>query len=174
VAIAGAAIATTAPAAPSSAACPLKPNVAPRGGDVQWAFAESSTPSKLAFSYTHGRGNWTAGRASGTACHEDWSDPRFKHNVVISVRGPAHLATRVKHRGVLGVALTLPLRVSKSDDAGACPVGTRGTAALFASYHEVHRDSLRIAFGGRCPGSSGSFSGSQLHVLIARSGHQVG
>jgi len=66
----------------------------------------------------------------------------------------------------------LPVKVRASDDM-TCGTGAIGTITLFASYYSVHRDTVQIHFSGRCTGHNLSYSGSALHVYIARHGAQV-
>ncbi|MDQ6606339.1 MAG: hypothetical protein M3Z06_07320 [Actinomycetota bacterium] len=170
-------IAAGAAAKPSPhAPCPLKPGVLPTGGDVQWAFSETGAPSDshkgIKTSYTHGRGNWTSGKTTGQACSQDTLSKGPARNLVFSAAGKAKLTGRVTQSGLLGVRLVVPLRVSASDD-GACAVGTRGTATLFASYFSVHHDTLALHFGKGCAGHNHRYGGSSLHVLITRHGAQV-
>jgi hypothetical protein len=157
------------------ALCPLKTG-SPSGGDVQWAFTETGPPSDthrgISTSYTHGRGSWTRGRATGTACSQDSPTAGPSRNLVLAAAGKAKLSPKVTQFGLLGVRLVVPVRVSASDDR-ACAAGTRGTATLFASYFAVHRDSLSLHFSGGCADHDHRYSGSKLHVLIARHGAQV-
>jgi hypothetical protein len=44
---------------------------------------------------------------------------------------------------------------------------------LFASYYQEHRDSLQLHLGGGCSTYDYTYTGSQLHVLIADDGRQV-
>jgi hypothetical protein len=169
-------IAAGAAAKPADRAlCPLKAG-SPSGGDVQWAFSETGPPSGahrgISSSYTHGRGTWTGGRASGRACSEDSPTKGPSRNLVLAVAGKAKLSPKVTELGLLGVRLVLPVRVSASDDP-ACSAGTRGTATLFASYFAIHRDSLSLHFATGCAEHDHSYGGSGLHVLVARDGAQV-
>lgn len=160
---------------PDRAACPLKVG-SPSGGDVQWAFTETGPPSGghrgISSSYTHGRGSWTSGRATGRICSQDSLTKGPSRNLVIGVAGKAKLSPRITELGLLGVRLALPVRISASDDR-ACAAGTRGTVTLFASYFAVHRDSLSLHFAVGCADHDHLYRGSQLHVLIARHGAQV-
>jgi hypothetical protein len=70
------------------------------------------------------------------------------------------------------VELALKVKVSASDDP-ACPIGTSGTVAMFASYYSVHKDSLTLSFNGGCADHNHRYGGSSLHVLITRKGAQV-
>lgn len=173
--LAGAAAATAKPPPPSPAKCPLTPGVAPTGGDVQWAFTVSGTPHGshpgVSLSYTHGRGSWTSGKANGTVCQQN-SGAAGKHNVLFAARGAAHLSPRITRSGRLGVGLVVPVTVSKTDDT-TCAVGTRGTVTLFSSYFEGHHDTIALHLGPGCAKHAYSFSGTAVHVLIARNGAQV-
>jgi hypothetical protein len=158
---AGVAAATTRP--PDPARCPIKASSA--SAQVQWAFTESGPPT-----YTHGRGSWLKGAAKGTICGAYISaGPR---NIVLAVAGRSALRPQVRRLGQLGVELALPVSVLASDDA-ACEAGARGTVTLFASYHEIHRDRVQLAFASACTARNQTFTGSALHVLIGRGGHQV-
>jgi hypothetical protein len=143
---------------------------------VQWAFSETGPPSGrhpgIASSYTHGRGTWAGGRAQGTICHQDTAPGVASRDLVLDVSGVARLAPGVVRLGLPGVELTLSVKVSASDDP-ACTTGARGSVTLFASYHETHRDSLRLHFVRACSSHDHLYTGAALHVLIARDGHQV-
>lgn len=170
------AAAGAAPPPPSPAKCPLNPGATPTGGDVQWAFTVSGPPRGrhpgVVTSYTHGRGSWTRRRSRGTVCQQNSGTGALKHNVLFAANGSAHLSPRITRGGLLGVGLVLPLVVTKTDDA-TCAVGTRGKVTLFASYFEIHRDTIRLHFGAGCATHGFSFSGSGVHVFIARHGAQV-
>jgi hypothetical protein len=181
--LAGGAIAAAAPAgsaavgsaAAGSARCPIKASSSE--GAVEWAFTESGPPSGphpgIASSYTHGRGTWAGGHASGTVCHEDsLTGGRPARELVLRIAGSARLSPGIERQGLPGVGLELKATVSASDDP-ACATGTHGTVTLFASYHEVHRDSVQLRFTGGCSDHDHTYTGSQLHVLIARGGAQV-
>lgn len=163
-------------AAKSGVSCPLKPGGVPTGGDVQWAFTVSGAPKGtrhgVKSSYTHGRGSWTKGNATGKACSSDALTSGPARDLVMSVSGKSKLSPKVHEFGLLGVRIVLPVRVKASDDA-ACAVGTRGTVTLFASYYAVHRDSMTLHFTGGCANHDLAYRGSKLHVLISRHGAQV-
>lgn len=156
--------------------CPIRAG-SPSGGSVQWAFTESGPPSGshpgIASSYTHGRGNWSGGHASGTACHEDGlTGGHGSRELVLKIVGSARLSPGITRMGLRGVALELKGTVSASSDP-ACATGTHGTVTLFASYYSVHRDSLQLRFTGGCSDHDHAYTGSQLHVLLTRNGAQV-
>jgi len=154
--------------------CPLRTG-APSGGDVQWAFSDSGLPAVHAVksSYIHGRGSWTSGRATGTACTTDsLRSGGSARDLVLAVGGTSKLTGRVTQGGMLGVRLVLPVKVRASDDK-ACAKGTTGTITLFASYYATHRDTMRLRFRPGCTGHNLSYAGPTLHVYIARHGAQV-
>lgn len=172
---AGAASTGTAHSA-GSARCPIGAG-SPSGGSVQWAFTESGPPSGshpgIASSYTHGRGNWSGGHATGTACHEDsLTGGHGSRELVLKITGSARLSPGITRMGLRGVALELKGTVSASNDP-ACATGAHGTVTLFASYYSAHRDSLQLRFTGGCADHNHTFTGSQLHVLLTRNGAQV-
>jgi hypothetical protein len=171
------AAASTGPAhAATSARCPIGAG-SPSGGSVQWAFTESAPPSGphpgIASSYTHGRGNWSGGHATGAACHEDsLTGGHGSRELVLKIAGSARLSPGITRMGLRGVALELKGTVSASSDP-ECATGTHGTVTLFASYYSVHHDSLRLRFAGGCTDHDHTYTGSQLHVLLTRGGAQV-
>lgn len=155
--------------------CPIKASSS--STPVEWAFTESGAPSGthkgISSSYTHGRGTWQSGKASGTICHADQlTGGKGSQNLVLSMTGNSKLSPHVTRLGLLGVELGLKVKVAASDDS-ACPAGSLGTVTLFASYYSVHKDSVRLSFAGGCADHDHSFTGSSLHVLITRKGAQV-
>jgi hypothetical protein len=167
--------ASGSPAAAYPAACPLKPSSSSPTG-AAWAFSETGQPSTphpgIASSYTHGRGTWTNGHGAGTICNQDSVSAHPAHNLVLAVAGSARISPHITRLGHLGVGLALNVTVSASDDQ-SCPAGTRGTVTLFASYYQGHHDSLQLRLAGACSSYDYTYTGSQLHVLIADNGRQV-
>lgn len=175
VAVVSAATATAGLAPAAKVKCPIKASGA--SSPVEWAFTETSAPTGphrgIASSYTHGRGTWQGGRASGTVCHADQlTGGKRSQNLVLAMAGASKLSPRVTRLGLLGVELALKVKVAASDDP-ACATGSGGTVTLFASYFSVHKDSLRLRFAAGCADHDHSFGGSSLHVLITRKGAQV-
>jgi hypothetical protein len=175
-ALALAAVATAA--SHKGATCPLAAGT-PTGGDVQWAFTVSGKPTgarpNIRTTYTHGRGNWTSGKAKGTVCVADTPRSGATRNLVLSTNGAAKLTGHVTRFKYLGVSMILPLKVTASDDK-ACPTGSKGTATLFASYYGVHVDSVTLAFAKGCTGHNHTFKlpgVPSLRVGINRHGAQV-
>ena len=119
-----------------------------------------------------GQGSWSSGRASGTICTEDKGGGLPTRNLVLRVSGSSTLSPKITKLGLPGVGIVLPVTVSATDDA-ACPRGTPGSVTLFASYYSVHRDSIVMHFASACSSHDHSFTGTIVHVEIARNGHQV-
>jgi hypothetical protein len=157
------------------AACPLKPSSQSPTGEA-WAFTQTGPPSSahpgITSSYTHGRGTWSNGHGAGTICNEDSVSGHPSHNLVLAVAGSARISPHITRLGHLGVGLVLNVTVSASDDQ-TCPAQTRGTVTLFASYYQGHHDSLQLHLAGACSAYDYTYTGSQLHVLIADNGRQV-
>ncbi|HEV3048182.1 MAG TPA: hypothetical protein VGY13_12580 [Solirubrobacteraceae bacterium] len=153
----------------------MKPSAGIPPGE-SWAFTQTGSPSGphagLVSLYAHGRGGWGAGRGTGTICIQDSLAGQGSKSVVLSVSGKDRVSPGVTRVGRPGVALELALTVASSDDE-SCPAGTHGKATLFASYYEGHHDLLGLRFAGACASHDFNFSGSQLHVAIARDGRQV-
>ncbi len=169
-------IAASAPvgdAAAGPVTCPA-PASTPAGA-VQWIFSALGAPSVptggTSWSWTRGQGSWSAGRASGAVCGEDRGGGR-RRDVLLAASGASTLSPQVKRGGLLGVAIVIGLRVRSSDDPG-CPVGTRGTISLFASYYSTHVDTIVMRFATACADHDHRFSGQIVHVEIDRGGHQV-
>ncbi len=171
----GAAAADASGSAGGEAACPLKAASTIPSGEA-WAFTETGAPSSphpgIASSYTHGRGTWANGRGTGTICNEDSASGHPSHNLVLAVAGAARVSREITRLGHLGVGLVLELAVAASDDP-ACTPGTKGTATLFASYFQEHHDSVALRFSGGCSAYDYTYSGSEVHVVIADDGRAV-
>jgi len=174
-AVSAIATASNGASAAAPAKCPLKSSSSTPAGDA-WAFHDSAVPSSpqlaVSSSYVHGRGGWGGGHGSGTICLQHSSSGGGSHEVVLAVAGSARVYPGVTQLGHRGVRLTLHVSVAASDDQ-SCPAGSHGSVTLFASYYELHRDSLQLRFGAACAAYADTFSGSQLSALIAENGHQV-
>lgn len=168
-----AAIAQASASAAGSVICPASVASA---GPVQWVFTQLGAPtppsSSLSWSWTHGNGIWSAGRASGTICSEDKGGGAPTRRVVFTVAGASTLSPRITKLGYLGVGLVIGVRVRATDDA-ACAKGTKGTVTMFASYYSVHRDLIVLRFAAACADHDHSFTGTAVRLEISRSGAQV-
>jgi hypothetical protein len=160
---------------PRVVACPA--NAAAGTGAVQWTWSAygkpSASSSSVSYSQTTGAGTWNNAHAKGTICSQDQGGRSPKRSIVLKVSGTSKLTPNTTKLGLLGVAIVLPVAVSKSGDPAVCPIGSTGTVALFASYFSVHHDKATMTFTGSCAGWDQTFSGAVLHVEIARDGHEV-
>jgi hypothetical protein len=172
--VGAAALAQSTGATTASVKCPA--SASSSAGPVQWLFSElgAPTPSSATvnWSWTRGRGSWSSGGASGTICTEDKGGGLATRNLVLRVSGSSTLSPKITKLGLPGVGIVLPVTVSATDDA-ACPRGTPVSVTLFASYYSVHRDSIVVHFASACSRHDHGFTGTIVHVEIARSGHQV-
>ena len=166
-------LASSASASPS-VSCPASASAS--AGPVQWIFSQLGKPTpasgSLSWSWTRGKGSWSAGAASGVICVQDKGGGLPSRNLVLTVAGTSALSPKIVRYGLLGVGLALPVTVSASDDR-ACPRNTHGTVTLFASYYSVHRDSAALRFKGACADHDHTFTGATVHVEISRNGAQV-
>jgi len=162
----------------ASVHCPAGASTAPANvpGAVQWEFSQLGPPTPASpsgsTSWTRGAGSWTAGRAVGAICTNDSGGGLASRDLVLTVAGSSKLSPKITRLGLLGVGLVLPVTVSASDDT-ACPRGTTGSVTLFASYYSVHHDTVALRFAPACSDHDHSFTGAQVHILIASDGHQV-
>jgi hypothetical protein len=172
LALAAPALASSASA--SSVSCPASASAS--AGPVQWLFSQLGKPnpaeSSLSWSWTRGKGSWSAGAASGTICVQDKGGGLPSRNLVLTVSGSAALSPKIVRFGLPGVGLALPVTVAAGDDT-ACPRHSHGTVTLFASYYSVHRDSIGLRFKGACADHDHTFTGTTVHVEISRNGAQV-
>jgi hypothetical protein len=166
--------AASATASPETVRCPASAGAS--AGAVQWEFTALGVPNapsgRVNWSWTRGRGSWNAGKASGTVCAEDRGRGIATRDLVLTASGNSLLTPHTTQHGMLGVSLVIGVRVHASDDAH-CVTGTRGTITLFASYYSVHVDTIALHFAAACSDHNHGFSGSVVHVLIARNGAQV-
>jgi hypothetical protein len=123
-------------------------NVPPEG----WGFHAGHPVSGAAGAYTRGHGeiDLKAQTASGVICQVHRVRGRADRQVVLTVgRHVIHTSHHAVRFGVPGNIMTVRVRVHSSTDP-ACGVGTSGRMTVFASYNNVHRDSVRFTFAGSC------------------------
>ncbi len=175
-ALAVAALASTGPVASAKVTCPLDAKSS-ASGQVQWAFSQFGPPvgrhPGLTKTYTHGRGTWLGSRARGWVCHQDMGGGSPTRHVVMRVTAnPSKLSGMVTRLGKLGVEITLPLIVTKTDD-DSCEVGTHARITLFASYYDVHVTRGVLRFDAGCRKHDHTYRNPALKVLVTRNGAQV-
>ncbi|HWF73011.1 MAG TPA: MarR family transcriptional regulator [Solirubrobacteraceae bacterium] len=121
----------------------------PRAG---WGFHGGAPITGAVGSYTRGHGtiNLTARTATGIICQVDRVRNAPDRQIVLSVGHrviyTSHTATMF---GVAGNIMKINVRVKSTTDSN-CPVGTEGQATIFASYNNVHEDSVQFSFPAAC------------------------
>ncbi len=117
-----------------------------------WGFRAGQPITGATGSYARGHGtvNLSAQTASGIMCQVDRVANAPDRQIVLTV---GHRLVYASHHavmfGVPGNIMTINVRVQSTTDP-ACRVGTRGRVTIFASYNNVHRDSVQFAFPAAC------------------------
>lgn len=135
-------------------------NVPPQG----WGFHAGHPVSGAAGAYARGHGtiNLSAKTASGVICQVYRPHGRADRQVVLTVgRHVIHTSHHAVRFGVPGNIMSIHVSVHSSTDS-RCRAGTRGRATIFASYNNVHRDSVRFTFAGSCHDQERRWTGSSV------------
>ncbi|HWF24944.1 MAG TPA: hypothetical protein VG275_05840 [Solirubrobacteraceae bacterium] len=117
-----------------------------------WGFHGGQPITGATGSYTRGHGtiNLTTGTTTGIICQVDRVLGAPDRQIITSV---GHHLVYASHTavmfGVPGNIMKIDVRVTSTTDP-KCPVGTRGEATVFASYNNVHEDSIQFAFPAAC------------------------
>jgi hypothetical protein len=151
-------------------------------GPVQWAFTGQGAPSTskagITLSWFRGNGTWNGGAAHGTIYADDSGGGAPKSRITLRVSGASVLSPGITRYGYKGIALALPVTVTKTDDA-SCAKGATGTISLFASYYGTHYDRMKAHFAAACSdhdltfASPPSLATPLLRLEIQRNGAQV-
>ena len=130
----------------------------------QWGFHGGQPITGASGSYTRGHGNinLTARTVNGIICQVDRVPSAPDRQIVLSVAPKlvyaSHTATMF---GVLGNIMKIDVRVKSSTDP-KCAVGTSGVVTVFASYNNVHRDSVQFSFPAACQDHTHSYTGTSV------------
>ena len=149
-AIAAALVVSAAAASLPVAYCSAIPIVkVPRQG---WGFHGGQPITGATGSYARGHGdiNLSARTVSGIICQVDRPRNAPDRQIILSVG--QHLVYASHHAVMFGVAgniMKIDVRVKSTTDP-KCPVGTTGEATIFASYNNVHEDSVQFSFPAAC------------------------
>jgi hypothetical protein len=127
----------------------------------EWGFHAGQPITGVAGSYARGHGkiNLSARTVSGIMCQVDRVRNAPDRQIVLSV--DRHLVYASHHAvmfGVRGNIMKIDVRVKSTTDP-KCPVGTRGKATIFASYNNVHEDSVQFFFPAACKGHRHRYTG---------------
>ena len=151
-------------------------------GPVQWAFtglgAPTTSKAGVTTSWFRGNGTWDGGAAHGTIYADDSGGGNPKSRITLRVSGASVLSPGITRYGYKGVAVALPVTVTKTDDA-TCAKGATGTISLFASYYGTHYDRMTAHFATACSDHDMTFVNPPslakplLRLEIQRNGAQV-
>jgi hypothetical protein len=106
----------------------------------------------------HGKVNLQRRTVSGVMCQTN----RDGTSILLSIGH--HLLFASHHAVMFGVAgniVKAPVRVKKTSDPN-CPAGTRGKLTVFASYNNIHRDSVQLSFPPACKRHRHRYTGSSV------------
>ncbi|MFZ0215847.1 MAG: hypothetical protein WAM30_07870 [Candidatus Dormiibacterota bacterium] len=129
-----------------------------------WGFHGGRPITGAAGSYTRGHGtiNLTAGTTSGIICQVDRVPNAPDRQIILSVGH--HLVYASHHAvmfGVMGNIMKIDVRVKSTTDP-SCPAGTSGQATIFASYNNVHEDSVQFSFPAACKDHRHRYTGPEV------------
>jgi hypothetical protein len=145
-----------AAATPGGDLCNQVPKVTIQRNDL--GFRASWPTATRAGARGHGKVNLGGRTVSGIMCQVN----RDRTAIVLSI---GHRLLYASHHavrfGVPGNIVRAPVRVTRTNDPN-CSVGTRGKLTVFASYNNVHRDSVQLAFPPACKGHQHLYTGPSV------------
>jgi hypothetical protein len=129
-----------------------------------WGFHGGQPITGATGSYTRGHGtiDLSARTVSGIICQVDRVRGAPDRQIVLSVG--RHLLAASHHAvmfGVPGNIIRIDVRVKSTTDP-SCPVGTPGEATIFASYNNVHEDSVQYSLSGACKSHRHRYTGPEV------------
>jgi hypothetical protein len=133
----------------------------PTVNNPPWGFHAGQVITGANGSYARGHGdvNLSARTASGIICQVDRSRNGPYREITLSV---GHRLVYASHYavmfGVSGNIMKIDVRVHTSTDP-KCPVRSSGEVTIFASYNNVHKDSVQFSFPGACKGHRHLYTG---------------
>jgi hypothetical protein len=129
-----------------------------------WGFHGGQPITGATGSYARGHGqiDLTARTTSGIICQVDRVRNAPDRQIVLSVGNQlvysSHYATMF---GVPGNIMKIDVRVKSTTDP-RCAVGTRGQVTIFASYNNVHEDSIQFSFPAACKDHRHRYTGPSV------------
>jgi hypothetical protein len=129
-----------------------------------WGFHGGQPISGATGSYTRGHGtiDLSARTVSGIICQVDRARGAPDRQIVLSVgRHLLHASHHAVMFGVPGNIMRIDVRVKSTTDP-SCPVGTPGEATIFASYNNVHEDSVQYSLAGACKSHRHRYTGPDV------------
>jgi hypothetical protein len=103
----------------------------------------------------HAKVNLSARTVSGVMCQVNRDGTALVLSVGHRLLYSSHHAVMF---GVPGNIVKTDVRTTRTTDP-TCPVGTRGKLTVFASYNNVHKDSLQLSFLSACRGHQHRYTG---------------
>jgi hypothetical protein len=129
-----------------------------------WGFHGGLPITGATGSYTRGHGdiNLSARTTSGVICQVDRVRNAADREIILSVgRHLLYSSHTAVMFGVPGNIMKIDVRVKSTTDP-TCPTGTRGQATIFASYNNVHKDSVRFSFSAACRSHRRQYTGPEV------------
>jgi hypothetical protein len=129
-----------------------------------WGFHGGQPITGATGSYTRGHGtiNLAARTVSGIICQVDRVRNAPDRQIILSV---GHHLIYASHSavmfGVPGNIMQIDVRVKSTTDP-KCRVGARGEATIFASYNNVHEDSVQFSFPAACKNHRHRYTGPHV------------
>jgi hypothetical protein len=117
--------------------------------------------------YTKGHGHidLAAHTADGVICQVDRVHGQ-DHQIVLAVDRRVLYESHYAYMfGVEGNIMKIGVRVRSSSDR-ACAVGTPGTATIFASYNNLHRDLVQYSFPRACRDHRRRYTGPSVNTNV--------
>lgn len=118
----------------------------------EWGFHGGAPITGSTGSYTRGHGtiNLVASTATGIICQVDRVPGAPDHQIILSIARHVIYHSHTAYMfGVEGNIMKIAVRVKHSTDP-SCAVGTSGQMTIFASYNNVHADSIQYSFPAAC------------------------
>jgi hypothetical protein len=160
LALVGAAtVASLAGATRAPAYCTIPVNTNP-----PWGFrvGEQITGPTGTYAHGHGQINLSAHTVNGIICQVDRVRNAPDRQIILSVDHHLVYSSHVAQMwGVPGNIMKIDVRVKSSTDP-KCPAGTTGEVTIFASYNNVHRDSVQFSFPAACKRHRHLYKGSDV------------
>ena len=110
----------------------------------------------------HAKVNLTTRRVSGVMCQANRGGTSIILSIGHRLLFASHHAVRF---GVPGNILTTNVRVTNTTDPN-CPIGTHGQLTVFASYNNLHKDSVELSFPVGCRGHQHRYTGPSVTTNV--------
>jgi hypothetical protein len=129
-----------------------------------WGFHGGQPITGATGTYTRGHGtiDLSARTATGIMCQLDRVRNAPDRQIILSVgRNLVYASHYAVMFGVSGNIMKIDVRVKSTTDP-KCRVGTRGEVTIFASYNNVHEDSVGFSFPAACKSHRHQYTGPSV------------